>query len=366
MGASGAAWAQEGAAPGVDTAIEPIAIPPEADADPEADGFPEVEGAIPGDTAADGREVAFEADEVSYDADGEAVTVSGNVVLRSGEQSVRADRVIWNRASGQIEAEGQVRFVDENGNQLFTDRLELTDELKAGAMENLLLVLRTGGRLAAVEAARDEAGNILIERAAYSTCAVELADGCPKTPSWRITAERVVYDAEAQRIRFTGAHLELFGRRVLPLPGLAIRADGGADSGFFIPDLGYSASNGFELSESFYWRIAENRDLTLSGYAFTEAPPMVSGQYRHLTDKGAFQATGYLTYGSRIPLGSRSSRARAMFAVMSLSTGASSPTRAGRWKVRSASPAIARSSGVTTLLARTGCARWCGPSGSGG
>ena len=64
---------------------------------------------------------------------------------------MRADAVSWNRTTGQIVATGNIRFVDEDGNQLFTDRLELTDELKAGAMSNLLLAFREGGRLAAVE-----------------------------------------------------------------------------------------------------------------------------------------------------------------------------------------------------------------------
>ncbi len=295
------ALAQEGAAPGVDTAIEPRAIPPVGE--DEAEGFPEVEGDIPGDEPAEAREVDFATDSIAYDSTGDTVTLTGDVVLRSRDQSVRADGITWNRATGEIVAQGNVRFVDEDGNQLFTDRMELTEELAAGAMENLLLVFRTGGRLAAAEATRDDEGDIVVALASYSTCAVVDGEGCPKTPSWKITAERVTFDAQSRRVRFIGAYLELFGRRVLPLPRLSLRADGGADSGFFVPSLGYSASNGFEIAGSYYWRMAENRDLTLSGYAFTEAAPMVSAQYRQLTDTGAFQATGYLTHGSRIPLG---------------------------------------------------------------
>ena len=302
--AASPALAQEGAAPGVDTAIEAVEVPlPDADR-PQSEGFPRIDGDVPGDQPTDAREVDFATNSISYDSTGDIVTLSGDVVLRTGDQSVRADNVIWNRDTGEIVAEGAIRFVDADGNQLFTDRMELTEELAAGAMENLLLVFSTGGRLAAVEAAREEGGDIAVTRASYSTCAVTDGEGCPRTPSWRITAERVTFDAQSRRIRFTGAHLELFGRRVLPLPRLSLRADGGADTGFFVPSIGYSASNGFELSDSYYLRIAEHRDLTLSAYLFTEAAPMASAQYRHLTGNGAFQATGYLTYGTRIPLGS--------------------------------------------------------------
>lgn len=190
------------------------------------------------------RRIAFEADALEYDSNADVVTASGNVVARSGDGSVRADRISWNRTTGQIVAEGNVRLVDGDGNQLFTDQVELTDELKAGTMANLLLAFRQGGRLAAEGARRDDEGNIVLDRAAYSSCAVIDSEGCPKRPSWRVTAQRVRYDQATDRIHFEGAHLELFGARVLPLPGLTIRADGSATSGVFIPDIGITASNG--------------------------------------------------------------------------------------------------------------------------
>ncbi len=39
-----------------------------------------------------------------------------------------------------------------------------------------------------------------------------------------------------QMIRFKGAYLELFGARLLPLPGLAIRTDGQAVSGVMVAE----------------------------------------------------------------------------------------------------------------------------------
>lgn len=250
------------------------------------------------------RRIAFEADELRYENNGDVITALGDVLVRSGDQSVRAESVTWNRVTGAIKASGQVRSVDGDGNQLFTDELTLTDELEAAAMSNLMLAFRAGGRLAAREAERMDNGDIALEKAVYSTCAIEDSEGCPKTPSWRVTAERVYYDAEADNIAFDGAFLELFGQRILPLPGLKVRADGGATSGIFIPDIGITASNGLELSDSYYWRLDDNRDLTLTGFLYTGAAPMVAAEYRQLNEKGAFQAKSYLTYGTRIPLNS--------------------------------------------------------------
>jgi LPS-assembly protein len=246
------------------------------------------------------REIAFEADILEYSSDNDMVTASGNVVLRSGDRSLRADSVSWSQRTGEIVASGRVRFVDENGNQLFSERIELTDEFEAGAMDNLLLALRQGGRLAANRGIRESDGTVALEKAAYSGCSVVDPEGCPRDPSWRITAERVIYSPDERRIRFSGAFLEIFGARVLPLPGLTVRTDGGAVSGFLVPDLRVSESNGVEVSGSYYIRFADNRDLTVTTHVYTDAAPMVAAQWRHLTERGAYQITGYATHSQRI------------------------------------------------------------------
>jgi LPS-assembly protein len=263
---------------------------------------PRAAPSTPRSADAEKEPVAFEADEVQYDQNNETVTATGSVVLRRQQQSVRADRVTWNRNTGQIVATGNIRMVDEDGNQVFTDRVELTDELKTGAMENLLLVLREGGRLAAIKGTRLANGDVVLSHASYTACEVEDADGCPKQPTWRVTAAQVVYQDEKNTVRFRGARLEIFGIRLLPLPGLVIATDGRAISGPLIPDLRLSASNGVEVSEAYYQRLADNRDLTATAHVYTKAPPMLAVQYRALTDKGAYQITGYATESRRIPV----------------------------------------------------------------
>jgi len=258
------------------------------------------------EAAAEDPDIGFEADGVSYDSDTSIVTAFGNVVMKRGDQSLRADQITWNRTTGVIEATGTIRMVDADGNQLFTDRIELNDEFKAGAMQNMLLALREGGRLAAASGSRAEDGTILLDRAVYTACAIEDDQGCPRNPSWRITAKRVIYDDAKKQVTFQGARLELFGARLLPLPGLVLTTDGRPISGLLIPDVRLSASNGVEFSETWYQRLAPNRDIAVTGYVYTEALPMISAQYRALTAKGAYQVTGYATRSSRISISGNS------------------------------------------------------------
>ena len=247
-----------------------------------------------------GDRLTFEADRLTYDDRARTVTATGSVIVRSDEASVRAGRVVWNRTTGEIVASEDVRFVDDTGNQLFTQRIELTDRFEAGAMEDLLIALRTGGRLAANSAARGENGAVVLNQAAYTACAVTDEAGCDTDPSWRITADRIVYDPQEARVSFRGGVLELFGTRILPLPGLSLRTDGSAESGFLLPNLRVTQVNGVEVSGEYYWRLADNRDLTLGAFVFSEVAPMVSAQWRHLTERGAYQITGYATSSTRV------------------------------------------------------------------
>jgi LPS-assembly protein len=251
---------------------------------------------------AETREVRFSSLRLEYDTEGEIVTASGDVRMNSEGNNLRADQVIWNRRSDEVRAEGNVRLVTPEGDVAYGDSVILTDSMRDAVADNLLLVLEDGGRLAADKAERKD-GYTTLYRAAYSPCAVVNEEGCPKDPTWQITAVRVVHDPFRGRIRYQGAGLNLFGARIIGLPGLSHPdGSGGGSSGLLVPDVRFSQSNGLEVSAPYYFKIAPNKDATVTPHIYTDVLPMLEGRYRQLTSLGAFQVGGYLTYGSRIPL----------------------------------------------------------------
>jgi len=196
-----------------------------------------------------------------------------------------------------------VRVINPAGDAAYGESIALTDTLRDGAVANLLVVLEDGGRLAAVRAERED-GYTRLSRAAYTPCAVVDANGCPKDPTWKITAVSVVHDPVRNRISYEGASLNLFGRRIVGLPGLS-HSDGSGDggaTGLLVPEVRISRSNGLELSLPYYFQMAPNRDATITPHVYTSVLPMLEGNYRQLTDLGAFQLGAFVTYGSRIDI----------------------------------------------------------------
>ncbi|AUW58871.1 LPS-assembly protein LptD [Sphingobium sp. SCG-1] len=246
------------------------------------------------------EEIAFAADQLDYNSNTDVVTATGNVQMVRQGNRLRADGVTWERKTGKVLATGNVSVTDPEGNIAYGDKVDVTDTLKDGVVENMLLVLESGGRLAAAKATRVD-GVYTLDHAAYSGCSVEDADGCPKEPTWQIKAVKVVYDPNRQRVSYKNAKIELFGLPLIPLPGLSHPVGEGGGNGLLVPDMRYDRVNGLEVALPYYITIAPNRDLTITPRFFSDALPMVAANYRALLDRGAYQITGYATYGSRLP-----------------------------------------------------------------
>jgi LPS-assembly protein len=247
-------------------------------------------------------EIAFSADQLVYEESSDTVTATGTVRMNREGYNLRADSVTWDRHTGQVHANGDVRVLSPGGDVAYADSVQLEDTLKDGVVQNMLLVLADGGRLAAIRATRRN-GVTTLEHAAYTPCAVTTPEGCPKNPTWQINAVRVVHDPVRHRISYQGATLNLFGMPLLGLPGLS-HPDGtqGGGTGFLVPEIRYSRRNGLALSAPYYLRFSSNRDLTVTPHVYTNVLPMLEAEYRQLTSLGAFDVHGYLTYGSLLQL----------------------------------------------------------------
>lgn len=260
-------------------------------------GQPQADGASVADdlpTPAGADEVGFAADSLAYDTDTDIVTASGSVQMVRDGYRLRADTVTWNRTSGAVVATGNVSITDAEGNVAHGDSIEVTDTLKAGVVQNLLLVIEQGGRVSAQKGSLDN-GIYSLNRAAYSPCPVEDVKGCPKEPSWVIKAVRVRYDPKRQRVSYRDARLEMFGIPIAVLPAFSHPVGDRAGTGLLVPDIRFNGVNGIELATPYYIRIAPNRDLTVTPHVFTQEAPMLELGFRSLNGRGAYQLGGYVT-----------------------------------------------------------------------
>ncbi|MFL6735976.1 MAG: LPS-assembly protein LptD [Sphingomonas sp.] len=241
--------------------------------------------------------VEFSADTVTYDNNADVLTASGEVRMNREGNYLAADKVVWEQKTGQVYAQGNVVLLTPQGDKLVGDTVQLTDTLRDGTVSNLLIVLENGARVAATRGTRS--GNVsTLENAIYSPCPVTTSTGCPKRPSWAITAARVIDDPSTGRTRFIAGHLQIFGVTLPLLPIFNISRGTEGTTGWLAPDFSISSKKGFEIAEPYHWQMGPNRDLTLTPHVYTGVLPAIEAKYRQLDKWGAFQVGGFLTYGT--------------------------------------------------------------------
>ena len=241
--------------------------------------------------------VDFSADVVDYDDKADVVTASGEVRMSRDGNYLAADQVIWERQTGQVFAKGNVVVLTPQGDKLVGDTVQLTDTLRDGTVDNLTVVLENGARVAATRGTRT--GDVTtLQNAIYSPCPVTTDSGCPRHPSWAITAAKVIDDPATGRVRFVGGRLQLFGITLPLLPIFNVSRGNEGATGWLAPGFSVSSKKGFEIAEPFHWQFGPNRDFTLTPHLYTGVFPAIEAKYRQLDQWGAFQLGGFLTYGT--------------------------------------------------------------------
>ncbi len=245
--------------------------------------------------------VTFSADRVRYDQQHNLVFASGHVEAWQGDQVLRADKMTFNRVTGTVAATGNVVLLTADGEVIFADYAELTQNMTDGILKNMRALLAQNAKLAA-NGARRTAGKINeLSKVVYSPC--NLCKKNPKKPPlWQIRAASAVQDLQHKRIEYQNATLQMFGIPTAWFPYLSApdpsvkRA-----SGLLMPIFGNSSTLGVFFSQPYYWVINDQSDATFYPVLTSRAGAELNTEYRNRFNNGYLLfdgAAGYLSSGS--------------------------------------------------------------------
>ncbi|MBO6541890.1 MAG: LPS-assembly protein LptD [Alphaproteobacteria bacterium] len=235
------------------------------------------------------EEVLMQADELSYDQASKTVTATGNVEVAFSDRVMTADKMIYYEETGVVLASGNVVLVEPTGEVIFSDNVELSDELRAGVVDTLQVLMIDQSRLAGTEAQRRNGNVTTVYKGVYSPCDVCNEEG-KTTPLWQIKAFRVIHNQEEQRIIYEDAFFELFGVPIAYIPFFS-HPDPTVDrqSGFLAPSFGVSSDLGTYFQLPYYWVIAENIDATIAPTFMTKESILYEVEYRHRLTSGQME-----------------------------------------------------------------------------
>lgn len=245
--------------------------------------------------------VTFTADSVEYDRENALVIATGHVEAWQNDTVVRADKITFDRDTGVMAARGHVVLLQPDGQVVFADYAELTQDMKNGVLRDMRALLAQNGRLAANGARRTNGEINELSRVVYSTCNLCAKDPT-RPPLWEIRALSAVQDLEHKKIEYEDAVLEMYGIPVMYMPYFW-HADPSVKraSGLLVPSLGGSSHLGAFFAQPYYWVIDDQSDATFTPMLTTRAGPELTTDYRRRFNNGSIDVLGSVGYLDNSP-----------------------------------------------------------------
>ena len=235
----------------------------------------------------DGTPLLLEADRLIYDRDAETVTAVGGVQIAYGEYRIVAREVSYDQGSGRLSARGDVEIVEPDGNRIYADEIDVTDDFAEGFVNALRVETVANTRFAAESAVRGDNGERTVFNSGVYTACERCAEHPERPLSWRIRAQTVIWNQKARTIRFEAPSFELFGQPLFDLPGFSVPDHTvKRKSGFLIPRARYASELGAGITVPYYLALDPSYDATVQATVFTRQGVLAEGQFRRKFQSG--------------------------------------------------------------------------------
>lgn len=240
---------------------------------------------------------ALVANSVRIDAAGQLIAEGGVEVFYQG-RTLRAARIVYDRAADRLMISGPIVLVDGQNTILVADQADLAADLTEGVLTSARLVLNRELQLAANHIQRVGGRYTQLDNAVASSCKI-----CANAaPLWEIRARRVIHDQEERQIYFDHAQFRVSGLPILYFPRLRM-PDPTLErtSGFMMPQLRTTSGLGTGVKLPYFQTLGPHRDLTVTPYLSTKSGRTAELRYRQAFATGEIELNGALSRDRLVP-----------------------------------------------------------------
>ena len=233
-------------------------------------------------------QLLLESDELIYDINAKTISAVGGVQIDYDGNRLVARQVTYDQNTGRLKAMGKVEIVEKDGNRIYADNLDITDDFREGFVNALRVEAADNTRFAAESAERIGGELTTFNNGVYTAC--EPCRAKPdKAPLWQVRAQKIVWNGKKKTIRFERGRFEMFGMPLAFLPAFEI-ADPTVKrkSGFLMPSYTHETELGSGISVPYFWALAPNYDLTTTGTYYTKQGFLGEAEWRHRLANGAY------------------------------------------------------------------------------
>ncbi|WP_162651773.1 LPS-assembly protein LptD [Lentilitoribacter sp. Alg239-R112] len=245
-------------------------------------------GDLTGPTVTEDPRLILVADELIYNRDQDLITAKGGIQLDYGEYQLVSRSIEYNQTTGRVRAIGNVELLEPNGNRIYADELDITDDFADGFVQALRVETPDNTRIAASSADRSDGEVTVFHDGVYTACKTCKTKKASR-PLWQIKARKVISNGKSKTIRFERPVFEVAGVPLIRLPSFTIPTHNSKrKSGFLPPKFGYSSKLGFEARVPYYFALAPNMDATVTASGFSKTGFMTEVEFRQKFRNGQY------------------------------------------------------------------------------
>ena len=210
------------------------------------------------------EKLVIDADELVYDRDKNTVSAVGSVQLFYQGRVLQADRVVYNRATKRVYAEGHAEMTDEHGDIVYGNRFELSDNFRDGFIDSVQVLTADKTRFTSPRVERSNGDVTVLSKGAYTACE-PCKDHPERPPFWQVRAAKIIENQQTHTVYFEDAHLLVWGVPILYTPFFsAPDSTVNKQTGVLAPQFVSGANLGYGVSLPYFINLAPSYDLTLT------------------------------------------------------------------------------------------------------
>ncbi len=207
--------------------------------------------------------LVIDADELIYDKDKNTVTAQGSVQLFYQGRLLQADRVVYNRVTKRVYAEGHAKMTDEHGDIVYGTRFELSENFRDGFIDSVQALTSDKTRFTSPRGARVNGDGTVLEKGSYTACE-PCKDHPERPPFWQVRATKIIENQQTHTVYYEGAQMLVWGFPVFYMPYFSSPdSTVNKQTGVLAPQFVSGGYLGYGISIPYFINLAPSYDLTL-------------------------------------------------------------------------------------------------------
>jgi LPS-assembly protein len=239
----------------------------------------------------------LETDTLVRDDRNDIWTAEGSVEARYQGRVVRADKLVYNVATGVVSADGHAMVINPDGTTVAGDHVMLDDKMRAGFVRGFSSHEQHNITFAADLAVRRSATVNELNRAIFTPCDICAPSGSAIEPTWSIAASDIVQDHARRLVFYRNAVLRVKGVPVFYTP-VFWHPDPSSPraSGLLIPTFAYSRKLGVSYSQPYLQVLSPSEELIIDPQINTKVNPVLNLEWAKRFYSGQVDARVGFTY----------------------------------------------------------------------